>query len=106
MRGKAYRTVPNIENLGITPAYAGKSHTYCYGDCMARDHPRVCGEKGQGAGEATDHIGSPPRMRGKGQALLADNTGVGITPAYAGKSIFISLLIKFIQDHPRVCGEK
>ena len=30
----------------------------------------------------------------------------GITPAYAGKSIFVRLSDVVRWDHPRVCGEK
>ena len=29
-----------------------------------------------------------------------------ITPAYAGKSVYFLFLLCFIQDHPRLCGEK
>ena len=29
-----------------------------------------------------------------------------ITPAYAGKSSFISICVIVIEDHPRICGEK
>ena len=31
--------------------------------------------------------GSPPRMRGKGDFHVVTHTKVGITPAYAGKSL-------------------
>jgi len=33
-------------------------------------------------------------------------TAFGITPAYAGKSFFYSLLIDIAEDHPRIRGEK
>ena len=45
-------------------------------------------------------------MRGKGQALLADDLRVGITPACAGKSNAALLRPVAGRDHPRVCGEK
>ena len=51
-------------------------------------------------------MGSPPRMRGKGQALLANDAGIGITPAYAGKRHYDSNPPRHPRDHPRVCGEK
>ena len=73
---------------------------------FAVDHPRVCGEKPAGRAHHPTAIGSPPRMRGKGQTLLADDTGVGITPAYAGKSIRFWGRVRLLRDHPRVCGEK
>ena len=45
-------------------------------------------------------------MRGKveaGQTLL---NGIRITPAYAGKSLFVYNLFPEFEDHPRLCGEK
>ena len=30
----------------------------------------------------------------------------GITPAYAGKSVFADFPGQLFKDHPRVCGEK
>ena len=50
--------------------------------------------------------GSPPRMRGKDAQDAIENLGVGITPAYAGKSRFDGGHFPQIRDHPRVCGEK
>ena len=46
MRGKVGRfpDVPAVE--GITPAYAGKSLLCLYSPPCYKDHPRVCGEKG------------------------------------------------------------
>ena len=45
-------------------------------------------------------------MRGKG---LVDRAAViikGITPAYAGKSVFFTNFLPIHVDHPRLCGEK
>ena len=50
--------------------------------------------------------GSPPRGRGKGQPLLADDFRVGITPAWAGKSFQRQKSLPSCKDHPRVGGEK
>ena len=52
------------------------------------------------------HLGSPPRMRGKVIAEIADAVADGITPAYAGKSASGDRNGRQIRDHPRVCGEK
>ena len=49
---------------------------------------------------------SPPRVRGKGSKSMAKRTGLGITPAYAGKSALVPLNLCLCGDHPRVCGEK
>ena len=50
------------------------------------DHPRVCGEK----------------LR----FIMFIQTAIGITPAYAGKSMYRTTETLCCRDHPRVCGEK
>ena len=70
------------------------------------DHPRVCGEKTPDASSTTKSIGSPPRMRGKVCRGVCGATGLGITPAYAGKRAVSRASWSFSWDHPRVCGEK
>ena len=45
-------------------------------------------------------------MRGKVNVSAAAGNALGITPAYAGKSLFVSTLCRCVRDHPRVCGEK
>ena len=50
--------------------------------------------------------GSPPRMRGKVQAVHPELRPMRITPAYAGKRGGQRALRFLPQDHPRVCGEK
>ena len=106
MRGKVDVFFTFVIPGRITPAYAGKRislHTVCR--CLW-DHPRVCGEK------VTDfHLfwhfgGSPPRMRGKETGKTRRVQWPGITPAYAGKSMYCAVAFRFSEDHPRVCGEK
>ena len=50
----------------VSPAYAGKSHSYLNSTFL--------------------NLGSPPRMRGKEASRKLRGTLKGITPAYAGKS--------------------
>ena len=87
MRGKGVVNVLVSEPFRITPACAGKR---CHDEkfsCIIQDHPRVCGEKSI-ASQGPDLVtGSPPRVRGKGHPHHPDDLGIGITPAYAGKSI-------------------
>ena len=45
-------------------------------------------------------------MRGKGHVRKRRRKFVGITPAYAGKSGIIAVEVSYMQDHPRLCGEK
>ena len=70
------------------------------------DHPRVCGEKVRRDAPAGGAVGSPPRMRGKAKELPPRQCYLGITPAYAGKSVCRWSRVDPSWDHPRVCGEK
>ena len=92
--------------LRITPAYAGKRKMEKLGVKTYEDHPRLCGEKSSKRHDGVIPPGSPPPMRGKVVLSAAFAAGVGITPAYAGKSFSIRWGIFFLQDHPRLCGEK
>ena len=85
MRGKAYQQILPFSKAGITPAYAGKSSHQGRPATYRRDHPRLCGEKLPVTLQSVSPVGSPPPMRGKGDICIAADTGVGITPAYAGK---------------------
>ena len=45
-------------------------------------------------------------MRGKEKITLEGMTSIGITPAYAGKSVQYTHRQAMGWDHPRLCGEK
>ena len=49
--------------------------------------------------------GSPPRVRGKLDKNIEEETKFGITPACAGKTLKRMYLLSWLEDHPRVCGE-
>ena len=66
MRGKDEFDMDEVDNLRITPAYAGKSQ---------REHLKML-----------EKLGSPPPMRGKVHAVIRQFSDIRITPAYAGKS--------------------
>ena len=106
MRGKVLRTSPRLALSGITPAYAGKSHSKRTREKINGDHPRLCGEKNDFSGNDILGIGSPPPMRGKVSTSAKHTLSTGITPAYAGKSDFHDAHLRFFEDHPRLCGEK
>ena len=87
MRGKEKYLAGDDRNLGITPAYAGKSIVERRCKSQWRDHPRLCGEKVSAVGVFSPFNGSPPPMRGKGEAPDLSYHTERITPAYAGKRI-------------------
>ena len=49
--------------------------------------------------------GSSPRMRGKPHRLLRALLGLGLIPAYAGKTFLPMKRFRGQGAHPRVCGE-
>ena len=89
VRGKELRVETCFSHDGITPAYAGKRVSRSRAKTGEWDHPRVCGEKT--VIHKNDRIaqGSPPRVRGKVLGTGKGCDGVGITPAYAGKSMML-----------------
>ena len=106
MRGKEFQFRGTLPDVGITPAYAGKSQTTVCFNNVTRDHPRVCGEKVIPCTPGLHIQGSPPRMRGKEKSPKKPVMARGITPAYAGKSRAGVCIVGDFGDHPRVCGEK
>ena len=106
MRGKVQAVPQIISAIRITPAYAGKSSQIPMRILLAKDHPRLCGEKSIAIELVRETLGSPPPMRGKVKNNLASAGSSGITPAYAGKSIAEEIGKINDKDHPRLCGEK
>ena len=86
MRGKVFDALDDSIKNGITPAYAGKSHSKRTREKINGDHPRLCGEKAVVGNYNRIFVGSPPPMRGKEVVHDQKDLHGGITPAYAGKS--------------------
>ena len=89
MRGKVLGLRTSGLLPRITPAYAGKSHSKRTREKINGDHPRLCGEKAVVGNYNRIFVGSPPPMRGKVREFLFFRFIFGITPAYAGKSLFL-----------------
>ena len=106
MRGKEHGDLGLVRGHRITPAYAGKSGPPLSLFVLSRDRPRVCGEKACVCGRAAVIRGSLPHMRGKVIVVEDGLPGLGITPAYAGKSRQGRSAPDRPRDHPRTCGEK
>ena len=106
MRGKVYSFGNVKDQVGITPAYAGKSPAVSRSFSLSRDHPRLCGEKVILNRFTAFTIGSPPPMRGKVVHSQLRVIVFRITPAYAGKRQRKHVRHAKPWDHPRLCGEK
>ena len=70
----------------ITPACAGKTASALSKTFSLKDHPRLCGENGDGFHHVDNHIGSPPPVRGKRPENREILFKCRITPACAGKT--------------------
>ena len=75
----------SAKELGIIPAYAGKT-----GEIETPNfHPS----------------GSPPLTRERHSRHRAERLAAGITPAYAGKTVAESGILPCVRDHPRLRGK-
>ena len=105
-RGKAAFVVRFNSSHRITPAWAGKSSNRKSVEAMARDHPRMGGEKVVVLNLVRFYPGSPPHGRGKAHELRTLPRAIRITPAWAGKRHKAVLSSGRNGDHPRMGGEK
>ena len=105
-RGKVDGPPAQVGRGRITPAQAGKSPGSASGWPRRRDHPRVGGEKRHSMAMSRRVMGSPPHGRGKVRLAPLIQLLVGITPAWAGKSMTAPGRSSRTGDHPRVGGEK
>ena len=87
------------------PARAGKTHSLTPPCLSAPDHPRACGENSDVASVGDLNAGSPPRVRGKLEAVRLHRLVGRITPARAGKTAGHSADDASGPDHPPACGE-
>ena len=89
----------------ITPADAGKTPSADNNNVATKDHPRGCGENFSSSCFFKLVQGSPPRMRGKLRFSPSADNNNGITPADAGKTLYVGCNSRRKPDHPRGCGE-
>ena len=105
VRGKHICKQLYFAEHGITPAGAGKTIFLTLSYCKFWDHPRRCGENDNACACPAYSSGSPPQVRGKPVRFIIYRKPKRITPAGAGKTLFVLLPLPFYQDHPRRCGE-
>ena len=89
----------------ITPAYAGNTLQCIFHLCQCRDHPRIRGEHVSPLKDISISIGSPPHTRGTLCIQHFRLISVGITPAYAGNTMYPAFPPYLRRDHPRIRGE-
>ena len=106
VRGTAHNPTSQSAPERITPACAGNRTSCLRYSPRIKDHPRVCGEQGRGAGKDGFIAGSPPRVRGTACCSGQARGVFGITPACAGNRPWPAPETGPGADHPRVCGEQ
>ena len=106
VRGTDVHIISGCNICRITPACAGNRAILFFEILIPQDHPRVCGEQGDGEVDEVLLEGSPPRVRGTVPAKHTQSFIPRITPACAGNSSPPSLGSSGGWDHPRVCGEQ
>ena len=104
-RGKPRPDPHHLENDGIIPAHAGKTHgTWNTGE-LTGDHPRSRGENFLAVCTCGWRDGSSPLTRGKRKFNGAGARDGGIIPAHAGKTGTHLQDRSLARDHPRSRGE-
>ena len=88
-RGKGRHTSIVINQLRITPAWAGKRRPQQRHRMALQDHPRMGGEKNKELEGVWLPMGSPPRRRGKVVHCAAVRALRGITPRVGGEKPFL-----------------
>ena len=98
--------IDGVENdVGITPACAGKTLRLAHQRLVEGDHPRMRGEDGPGRWVYTHGEGSPPHARGRPACSGHTLKSCRITPACAGKTVTTERRRPKMRDHPRMRGE-
>ena len=105
LRGKHDFYIPTPVIIRITPAPAGKTKDEQIKNFRSMDHPRTCGENALMMRAGCSTKGSPPHLRGKLVRIENAIPPIRITPAPAGKTIYITIYLFLAEDHPRTCGE-
>ena len=80
-RGKGVNVNCSADDIGITPAWAGKRSQVAAALQSGWDHPRTGGEKPITLMISHRKGGSPPHRRGKAVPIAAVPIAAGITPA-------------------------
>ena len=86
MRGTRNFNKEYLGDDGIIPAYAGNTCSLFSFRCVARDHPRICGEHPSYMSRGRYEVGSSPHMRGTRCVAIIPTRYPGIIPAYAGNT--------------------
>ena len=105
-RGRDTIKLGDLEDLGNTPACAGKSGFGQMPEKCCRKYPRVRGEEDIAPLMMPFTMEIPPRARGRASYTAPAQTTTGNTPACAGKSQVLHHVPQARRKYPRVRGEE
>ncbi len=91
--------------LRITPAYAGSTFLKGIPSLITQDHPRIRGKHFLPPFSYLFSSGSPPHTREAHRNSHPSGMLLGITPAYAGSTLFPLAIVCRTKDHPRIRGK-
>ena len=104
-RGKPHARRSPRDRRRLIPAWAGKTHCLSPSEVRGAAHPRVGGENMPMKTVVTNGSGSSPRGRGKHADEDSRHEGIGLIPAWAGKTVEAGEGWVGSGAHPRVGGE-
>lgn len=105
VRKKLANVIKSAGTSRITLTCAGKTNPFFRGTSLIQNHSRVCGKKLTDGISGLTGSGSPPHVQEKHFEDAVKICIRRITPACAGKTVFLVQMMKHHQDHPRVCGK-
>ena len=105
MRERRCLSFFRTRELRITPARAGKTVVRWQKALIVWDHPRSCGKDCVPGSVWPCVSGSPPLVRERQIVRTFCNISSRITPARAGKTCYLSILLDSFWDHPRSYGK-
>ena len=105
-RGRERNKASFFRRFGITPAYAGKRSARRVAAEDRGNYPRLRGEEFLTRLQRRMLRELPPLTRGRAESSLPVASGVGITPAYAGKSLYTQWDRRELRNYPRLRGEE
>ena len=105
MRGKPASATATTAVRGNIPAYAGKTAEENGHHGGGAEHPRVCGDNGNGHGGYAQAGWNIPAYAGKTLVTVLHFPKPEDIPAYAGKTHSSDGVFAGAWEHPRVCGE-
>ncbi len=104
-RGQHPEDLEFLPTCRITPAYAGTT-SYAWIVALGfEDHPRIRGDNTLLKEIRWNLVGSPPHTRGQLFTQNSCDDSGRITPAYAGTTLMLLILMQKSRDHPRIRGD-